>query len=199
MRFEENVDHWPRHDPCHLSCMMEAVAEGTRVDDLMSQRPVFITEGEEAYRAGNFAKTKGVHYLLVVDGENDLTAVTCQCDLERAKVRERVANFAHSPVTYVMSGERADRAAEIMRRCGVGCLPVLRDPGEVVGVLTRRDLGNAGLWNWEWGVTLCASCGGAHGLEKKGEGVVFCRDCLESTPEPGTLRRRWYCAIGYGG
>lgn len=167
----------------------------------MSGRPVWIAQEAEAQEASELAEKKGVHYLLVVDGENDLTAVTCRCDLIHAPVGERVAHFAHSPVTYIVSGEPADRAAEMMRRCNVGFLPVLRDPGEVVGVVTRHDLGAAGLWNWEWGRTRCASCGSSHGLVHQEEGtesVVFCKECLESTPEAGSWMRRFYCTLGCG-
>lgn len=174
-------------------------AREMRVDDLMTHRPVWIEDRAEAYVAGDLAQKEGVHYLLVVDGENDLSGMTCRCDLARAKVSERVGTIAHSPVTYIMKGERAERAAEMMRRCGVGCLPVLSHPGRVEGIITRHDLGEAGLWDWEWGVSLCASCGSRHNLAREPEGVTFCRDCLESTPAPGTLKRRWYCTIGYGG
>lgn len=168
-----------------------------KVEDVMTGRLVWIADATEAYMAIDFAKREGVHYLLVVDRDSDLSGVICQCDMARAGVGERVGLFAHSPVTYVMEGEHAERAAEIMRRCGVGCLPVLAEPGRVTGIITRHDLGEAGFWDWEWGVTLCASCGSRHDLVRDREGVNFCRGCLEATPGPESLRRQWYCDIGY--
>ncbi len=166
-----------------------------KVDQIMTQQPVYISGKARAHEALTYANGQGVHYLLVVDGEEDLIGITCLCDVARAPVNDAVSTFAHTPVTYVMEGESAQEAARIMHDCAIGCLPVLRNPGEVVGVLTRHDLRDAGVLRE---LVHCASCGASHGLVDAGGGVPFCRACLESTPPPGTVGRRWYCTLGAG-
>lgn len=143
------------------------------------------------------AREEGVHYLLVGE-KSEIFGITCVCDITRAGVDEEVEEFAHSGVLSVPSGAPANSAAQVMRGCSIGCLPVLGDNGEVKGVVTRRDLRRAGLIQEERGDAKCASCGSTHSLSRDGDGVVFCRDCLESTPEPGTVERRWYCTLGGG-
>src|SRR5690606_36533108 len=115
------------------------------VNDLMTGRPIWVPEAAHARDALVLAETEGVHYLLVADRDKDLAGVTCLCDVSRAGLEDRVKSFAHNPVTYVMSGESAENAVNMMSRCAVGCLPVLEDPGRVIGILTRHDLVQAGL------------------------------------------------------
>lgn len=165
------------------------------VEQIMTHNPVCIGTQAHAREALLLAHERGVHYLLVVDRDQDLAGITCLCDVMNARVNERVGEFAHTPVTYVIHGEPVTHAARIMRKCAIGCLPVLRDPGKVVGVLTRHDLQRAGVWT---GRAHCVSCGSNHGLVDDGQGVSFCRACLESTPSPGTVARRWYCTLGDG-
>lgn len=172
-----------------------------QVDELMTESPVFVHGATPAHEAAVRAGEHGVHYLLVVDAEGDLRGITCLCDVGSADLKDPVGTFAHAPVTYVTSGQPAELAAQIMRDCGVGCLPVVREPGAVVGVLTRSDLRRAGVLGRESRNMVCAGCGSSHGLsagEKRADGVVFCKACLESTPEPGTIARRWYCTLGDG-
>jgi len=167
------------------------------VDDLMTERLSWVRGDMLSHEALAFAREEGVHYLLV--GENsEVHGITCLCDISRAGVGEEVESFAHAGVLSVPSGAPADSAVMVMGSCAIGCLPVLGDGGEVKGVITRSDLRGAGLIKEELGDTQCASCGSTHSLSRDGDGVVFCRDCLESTPEQGTVGRRWYCTLGGG-
>jgi len=145
------------------------------VEQIMTHEPVCIAAKAPAHEALVLANRQGVHYLLVVDEDNDLDGITCLCDVERARVTEAVRSFAHSPVTYVMAGETAERAARIMRECAVGCLPVLRDPGHVIGILTRHDLRAVGAMA---PVRPCASCGSNHDLVEQDASIPLCRRCL---------------------
>jgi CBS domain-containing protein len=148
------------------------------VEQIMTHEPVCINAKAEAHEALMLANQQGVHYLLVVDEDNDLNGITCVCDVSKARVNEPVRSFAHAPVTYVMAGESAERAARIMRECAVGCLPVLRDPGQVIGVLTRHDLREVGALA---PATPCAACGSVHDLIADDGGIWFCRTCLVPT------------------
>jgi hypothetical protein len=100
-------------------------------------------------------------------------------------------------VTYVVPDDSLEQAAKIMCDCAVGCLPVVREPGQVVGVITRHDLRELGILG-DAECPCCASCGTTHDLVKNAPNVLFCRSCLEATPEPGTIARRWYCTLGGG-
>jgi CBS domain-containing protein len=170
----------------------------TKVDDLMTGRPIWISNAARAHEALVLAETEGVHYLLVADRDKDLAGITCLCELMRAGVNEYVESFAHSSPIFVMSGALAESAVSIMARCSVGCLPVIAEPGNVVGILTRHDLVKAGFIKLEPGVTQCASCGSTHNLKSENGGLKFCLDCLETTPDKGTLERKWYCTMGGG-
>lgn len=170
----------------------------TKTDDLMTGRPIWISNVARAHEALALAETEGVHYLLVADRDKDLVGITCLCEIMRAGVNDVVESFAHRSPTYVMSGELAETAVAMMARCSVGCLPVIADPGRVVGILTRHDLVEAGLIELESGVTQCASCGSTHNLKSEDGGLKFCLDCLEATPDEGTLERKWYCTLGGG-
>lgn len=147
------------------------------VEQIMSRDPVCIAAKAQAHEALVLANRQRVHYLLVVDEDNDLDGITCLCDVERARVNQMVKAFAHSPVTYVMAGESAERAALIMQQCAVGCLPVLREPGHVIGVLTRHDLRVAGAMD---PANPCACCGSNHDLVENDRGLALCRRCLRS-------------------
>jgi Mg/Co/Ni transporter MgtE len=163
----------------------------------MSKQVVSVSESTSAGAALGIAERQGVHYLLVVDDEYQLSGVTCACELARASIGDEVGSFASSPVTYISPNDTLERAARVMRGRGVGCLPVVREPGEIVGVLTRHDLRQQGISRDE-DERHCAACGATHDLVGYEHPVVFCRACLECTPEPGSFVREWYCTLGDG-
>jgi len=63
---------------------------------------------------------------------------------------------------------------------------VIGDSGELVGVVTRRDLRRTGFLPNRRGVDRCASCGETHSLEPCTDEwlPVFCRNCSEPPTEP---------------
>jgi CBS domain-containing protein len=169
-----------------------------KVGECMSENLVFVPDTADAAAALAVAHRRGVHYLLVVDGDNDLKAVTCLCQIARASASDVVGSFARSPVTFVEPDTTLEQAARIMADCSVGCLPVIREPGRVVGVITRHDLREHIVLSKEDSEARCAACGTTHDIRESIPGAPFCRSCLESTPEPGTIARRWYCTLGGG-
>lgn len=170
------------------------------VESLMTYPAVCIDSKARAHEAKSLADANGIHYLLVVDADEDLTGIVCLCDIARAGVDDPVASFARRSVTYVSAGEDVTQAAEIMQNCVVGCLPVIRAPGDVIGVVTRHDLIERGLLT---DIPRCAACCTTHDLldppsPEQSEVARFCRACIEGTPDPGTIARRWYCTLGDG-
>jgi CBS domain-containing protein len=182
-----------RHDEGKLIGALEEVS--LNVESLMTEPPVYIEGNARSHEAKSLADARNIHYLLVVDADEDLIGITCLCDVARAGVDDPVGSFAHKSITYVSAGEDAAKAAEIMQDCAVGCLPVIRAPGNVIGVVTRHDLIQRGLLD---SVPRCAACGTTHDLPEQAEGARFCRACIEATPKPGTIARRWYCTLGDG-
>jgi Mg/Co/Ni transporter MgtE len=167
------------------------------VEEHMSKEVVFVRESTNAGAALAVAERENVHYLLVVDDAHQLAGVTCACALARAPVSDNVGSFAKSPVTCVLAGDTLERAAQVMQSWGVGCLPVVRAPGEVVGVITRHDLRRQGTLGDEE-ARRCAACGATHDLVEGEHQVPFCRSCLACTPEPGSVAREWYFTLGGG-
>jgi acetoin utilization protein AcuB len=165
-----------------------ADTEPLLVVDLMSERPAMVDAGLEAHAAARFARARGVHHLLVVRDE-ELVGVVCLCDVESAQASTRLGTLLGAPVVVVDSSATAEACAELMRDHGVGCLPVGDSLGALVGIVTRRDLREAGLLPLERGIDLCSSCGTGHHLRAHpgSDGSVFCAACLEETPGPNSI------------
>jgi signal-transduction protein with cAMP-binding, CBS, and nucleotidyltransferase domain len=155
----------------------------TLVTALMSARPVAVDGNLEAHAAAQVARRRGVHHLLVVH-QGELVGIVCLCDLENAPAFDHVDGIGRSSIVFINSSATAEAGAQVMRDSGVGCLPVIDSTGAVVGIVTRRDLRDAGLLPAERGVDLCATCGTGHHLHSRpnSEPPVFCASCLEVTP-----------------
>jgi CBS domain-containing protein len=160
-----------------------ACAEPVLVASLMSTSPVTIDARAEAHVAARFARIRGVHHLLVID-EGQLIGIACLCDMETAPTTRRVGALGRTSIVFVNSSATAEAAAQMMADYGVGCLPVLDPNGGVAGIVSRKDLRNAGFLAGELGVDLCAACGTGHHLRTRSgsDNPVFCAPCLEATP-----------------
>jgi CBS domain-containing protein len=161
-----------------MACFGDPVMR--RVLDAMSAKPVLIPIGASAGHARRVAELAHVHHLLVVDAD-DLVGVTCLCDLADLPQETPIAPHVHSPYVFVTVESTTADAAIVMLECGVGCLPVLDEAGQLQGVITRRDLRRAGALPGARGIDACAGCGDTHALKPtpRGGDIVFCRDCLE--------------------
>jgi acetoin utilization protein AcuB len=143
------------------------------VSSVVSREPVYATPDMTVRAARSLAKKESDH-LLVSENDN-VVGILCSCDLEGARGDARVGRVMKSPVISVEGGTSLDDAAEIMRRKGVGSLPVLCG-GLVMGIVTRADLIRGGVPRDRVGST-CASCGTEHHVKRPG--APFCADCLE--------------------
>jgi acetoin utilization protein AcuB len=152
--------------------------QGRPVSEAMSARLVLVEAEAPAASARALAEERGVHHLIVVrDGE--FVGVTCLCDLAQAKQRDSVERCTHAPAVCVGEHESAEKAASLMRECGVGCLPVVSADGLLCGIVTRRDLRRNGTLPGELGVDRCAHCGTTHHLRPASRlpGPVLCFAC----------------------
>jgi predicted transcriptional regulator len=123
----------------------------SKVKDYM-QSPVYVIDKEEpVQRARNLMLKHYISRLLVMDGEK-LAGIVTKHDishrLSQAAPEWRRRPISQVPVKLVMTdrpitiypGATVEQAAEIMDENGIDGLPVERDEGEIVGIITSRDL-----------------------------------------------------------
>ena len=113
------------------------------VSDAMSRALVTVTPDEEMGEARRLAEATGVHHVLVLDSGN-LVGILCLCDLEGSEPTAAVSEYMSVPVLTVRADASLAEAAESMRECGVGCLPVVTG-GLILGMLGDAELSAAGL------------------------------------------------------
>jgi predicted transcriptional regulator len=118
------------------------------VAEAMNRRPVVLAASTRAEEARRLARRRKLHHLLV-RAEDGALSVVCLCDLldrdpldDGPPVREADVETLSTYVrarTFVTSPDDSLEAAlAVMKREGIGCLPV-ESAGELVGLLTRRD------------------------------------------------------------
>jgi len=123
----------------------------SKVKDYM-QSPVYVIDKEEpVQRARNLMLKHYISRLLVMDGEK-LAGIVTKHDishrLSQAAPEWRRRPISKIPVKLVMTdrpitiypGATVEQAAVIMDENGIDGLPVERDEGEIVGIITSRDL-----------------------------------------------------------
>lgn len=123
----------------------------SKVKDYM-QSPVYVIEKEEpVQRARNLMLKHYISRLLVMDGDK-LAGIVTKHDishrLSQAAPEWRRRPISKVPIRLVMTdrpitiypGATVEQAAEIMAENGIDGLPVERDEGEIVGIITSRDL-----------------------------------------------------------
>lgn len=123
----------------------------SKVKDYM-QSPVYVIEKEEpVQRARNLMLKHYISRLLVMDGEK-LAGIVTKHDishrLSQAAPEWRRRPISKIPVRLVMTerpitiypGATVEQAAEIMDENGIDGLPVERGEGDIVGIITSRDL-----------------------------------------------------------
>lgn len=99
-----------------------------------------------------------------------------------------------APVSIAMTPEPktatwcdpVETAFKRMDQDKIGCLPVFQG-SKVIGILTRSDLTRAGVVEArDPEERRCIACGDPHGLhlDRTGDAVAFCMDCLQSAFAP---------------
>jgi len=168
------------------------------VVDVMTEHPVVVGPDMPAWSADCLARTRNVHYLLVVDAYR-LVGVVCGCDLEHAGADASVGScMCDHPVT-VDDQATAEAAAARMRSRRVGCLPVVDWSGALRGVVTRHDLRASGALPDR--AVRCESCGSTHGLpftDATQDTPVFCTRCAEDAAQPRNTIDEAYITLGGG-
>ncbi len=119
---------------------VHAAAEvaGRRVADAMSRRVAAVAVDASMGEARRVADASGAHHVVVLD-DGELVGVLCTCDVASAAAGAAVSDHMSVPVLTVRPETPLADAAETMRECDVGCLPVLAGT-RLVGILSDREL-----------------------------------------------------------
>lgn len=91
-----------------------------------------------ARRVAEAARTR---HLLVLDSGN-LVGILCLCDLAEGPPDCEVSEVMSVPVLTVRPDATVAAAAQTMRDCDVGCLPVVVG-GLILGIVSQEELGRA--------------------------------------------------------
>jgi CBS-domain-containing membrane protein len=124
--------------------------------------------------AANVASERKVRRLPVVE-RGLLVGMVCTCDLIEARPDAPVALHMRSPAVAAHSDDMAFAAAELMRTCDVGALPVLHR-GFLIGIVTSGDLERANAWPGP-PPPRCAACGAARHVRRGDDGSWRCVFC----------------------
>jgi acetoin utilization protein AcuB len=111
----------------------------TLVSDAMSRAFTTVAADATVREASALARAAGAGHLLVMDADNLVGVVCCDCDLTGAGPDDAVADRMTVPVFTVRPDATLEEAALTMRDCRVGCLPVASG-GLLLGVLTGDAL-----------------------------------------------------------
>jgi CBS-domain-containing membrane protein len=158
----------------------------TKVVSVMSKHLVELSLDTTAETALEILDRERVHHALVVT-HGDMNGVVCRCDLENVPPTDRVGHCVKRNFVFIDDHTSGKEAAEIMQRWGIGFLPVIGSSGKLSGVVTRRDLRQAGFLPNQPGVDRCVSCGDTHSLTPVADEwtLTFCKNCMEAPTNPG--------------
>jgi CBS-domain-containing membrane protein len=158
--------------------------DGGPVSDLIDREPVAVAPSTTVADAKVLAAQHRVHHLLVVD-HSELLGVVCAHDLGDADDKAEVVSCMSAPPLCVGARTSVAAAADVMRRYGVGCLPILIGH-DVLGVVTRGDLRRAGVTLPSPHERVCAACGSERHvrLDPRTGDTSFCLECLERARPP---------------
>lgn len=112
------------------------------VEAIMTSEPISVGADDALGSARDEMRRSGVGHLPVVDGAGAVVGILSQHDLlgfqgpDDAPVRDLMSD----DVVSVEQGTLAHEAAYLMLRERIGCLPVVNQRGELVGIVTSSDM-----------------------------------------------------------
>lgn len=154
------------------------------VSELLQSSPVTVAARTSAHSALRVAAERGVHYLLVLDGAEELVGVVCVCELGEARAADAVERRMRPPA-FVALDDALDQVEAVMQQCGTGCVVVLDDDGVLRGLLTHGDLRGSD----RGAERACSLCGSTQNLKVAHcvEAPLFCAVCLGQSPHSAPI------------
>ena len=115
------------------------------VKNYMTKTPVTIRQDADYGTAFDIMETKNLHHLPVVDAAEAVVGILTRRDLQLAarhfqEAPVEVVEVMHTPVFTTTPDAPLVKAAATMMENRIGCLPVLDDRKQVVGMVTETDL-----------------------------------------------------------
>ncbi len=109
-----------------------------RIDELMNTQVATAARGDFAGVAANRMRIENVHHLVVMDGRK-VAGVVSSHDLDNARPDATLSELMTPNPVSATPSLHLDKAANLLRGRGIGCLPVL-DDDKLVGIVTTSDL-----------------------------------------------------------
>jgi predicted transcriptional regulator len=164
-----------------------------RVAEVMSRPLITVKPDTGVGEVARIAAEHGIRHLAVVASRR-VAGVVCTCDLREASGNSKVAQFMKAPVFTIAPTADLLEAADVMRRHGIGCLPIT-DGDALIGMLTRGDLLRAGLAPEQIDGLVCAACHGRRHVRRYRRlgGVALCCECFDTSS-----RHEWEEDTGCG-
>ena len=115
------------------------------VKNYMTQTPVTIRQDADYGTAFDIMQAKNLHHLPVVDAAEAVVGILTRRDLQLAarhfqEAPVEVLEVMHTPVFTTTPDAPLVKAAATMMENRIGCLPVLDDRKQVIGMVTETDL-----------------------------------------------------------
>jgi len=115
-----------------------------KVSDLMTTSLVTVTPATAVSQADADMRSAGIRHLLVVDDRQHLVGILSNRDLLGPLSRTggktaHVGDVMTRAVKTVTADGSARRAAALLLEHKIGCLPVIGEEGQLVGVVTETD------------------------------------------------------------
>lgn len=114
----------------------------TTVEDVMTTALTTIHPDEPVDTADLEMKLAAIRHIPVVGPKNRLVGVLSDRDLLRSlggPEGRAIADIMTRRVHTVRASEPASRAVDLLLEHKIGCVPVLGDQGELVGIVTETD------------------------------------------------------------
>lgn len=128
---------------------MVRTLEDTRVEDAMTKNPVMINPDKTALEAARLMREIGVSALPVVDSNGRLVGIITERDFvwrivaEEKPYTTRVEEFMSRDLVVIRGKEPLAEALRLMSRFKVRHLPVVDEKGNLVGIISIRDIESA--------------------------------------------------------
>jgi CBS domain-containing protein len=115
------------------------------VKNYMTKTPVTIRQDADYGTAFDIMEAKNLHHLPVVYAAEAVVGILTRRDLQLAarhfqEAPVEVVEVMHTPVFTTTADAPLVKAAAMMMENRIGCLPVLDDRKQVVGMVTETDL-----------------------------------------------------------
>lgn len=117
------------------------------VEQIMSTALIVARPDEAVDEADFDMRLAGIHHIPVVDSRNHLVGLVAQRDLLLAFARNgkkpvRIRDIMITRVATVAPDAPAHHAVQVLLDRKIGCLPVVAEDGQLVGLVTATDFLN---------------------------------------------------------